>query len=96
MKRLFIIFALMTLVACDKTPDNVIHCGDYNVEMAFSDDGEHLNAVINGDPVALDLAVSASGAKYTGILNDIEISLWGKGDNWTLILEPDETFSCTD
>lgn len=96
-KFLFVFCALSALAACDKhsSDDRLIRrCGEYLVEMAFNNAGEEMNAIINGDAVTLNLVVSASGAKYDGVLNDTTVTLWGKGDDWTMILDEDMVFSC--
>lgn len=83
----------MALVACEKN-DDVIVCGDYNVSMTFTEDGEKMNAVINGDEVELTRAISASGARYVGVVNDTEVTLWGKGNDWTMFVNEEEPIFC--
>ena len=97
MKKIIIpMIALGCLCACDapqdSAPKNPTYlCGNYEVEMTFLDDGNTMHAVIAGDAVDLSLAVSASGARYAGVLNDTPIVLWGKGDTWTMYVGPEET-----
>lgn len=85
------------MCGCDKKSDTDVltrQCGGYLVEMTFSDDGEKMHAVINGDAVDLQIAVSASGARYVGVLNDTDVTLWGKGDNWTMFLNDEDPITC--
>ena len=62
--------------------------------MQFSDNGDTMRANINGDELELSNVVSASGAKYAGILNDTIVVLWNKGENWTLILDDETIIDC--
>lgn len=98
-KYLFLLLGCVALCGCDngKNDSNVIvrQCGDYNVEMSFSDDGESMHAVINGDAVDMVIAISASGARYVGFLNDTDVTLWGQGDNWTMFLNDEAPIECT-
>lgn len=94
MKKLFLIFGILCAVAgCDKQ-DDVVICGPYEVQMTYSENGDTLHAVLNGDGVDLTNAVSASGARFDGVLNDINITLWSKGNDWTLFLGDDESYEC--
>lgn len=96
MKRaLFLLFACAAVAACDKTDDGIIRCqcGDYAVEITTSQSGDTINAVLNGDAAEFKRAVSASGAKYDGVLNDTNVTLWNKGADWTMILD-DEAIEC--
>lgn len=91
---------LLFLNACDKQQlvqaKTAYVCGNYDVEFNFSDDGHTMYAIISGDAVDLSLAQSASGAKYTGTLNDTSVVLWGKGNVWTMFIGPEETVvECT-
>lgn len=81
---------------CDQpVPVRPVHqCGAYMVDIQPAADGETITAVINGDAVTLGRAVSASGAKYDGVLNDIPVTLWSKGDEWILILDDDQITPC--
>ena len=63
--------------------------------MLFSNDGDTLLANINGDELELSHVVSASGAKYAGMLNDTIVVLWGQGEDWSLILDDDTIIECT-
>lgn len=95
-KALFLLFAVAAVTACDKTDDTVIRrsCGDYAVEITPSADGDTIAAVLNGDALELNHVVAASGAKYDGVLNDTAVTLWNKGQNWTLILDDDMVIEC--
>lgn len=95
MKRLFFWAVLcLALGACD-THNPTITCGGYNVDMKLSDDGETLTAVINGDEMTLTHAISASGARYVGELNDTIVTLWNQGNDWTMFLNDDAPIECT-
>lgn len=88
--------AVMAVAACETHDDSAMRrqCGAYSVGMEFCDDGDTLRADINGDTVDLHHTVAASGARYDGVLNDTAVTLWGKGDDWTLFLGQDEAFEC--
>ena len=99
MKKLIAIVALCVLATgCDNTTknDDTVRrkCGGYDVEMKFDDGGDVMHAVISGDSVDLKLSVTASGAKYVGNLNDTDVALWGKGNDWILILDDDTFLEC--
>lgn len=99
MKKLIAIIALCVLAtACDNAPksDDVVRrkCGGYDVEMKFNDDGDIIHAIISGDSIDLKMAVTASGAKYVGVLNDTDVALWGKGNDWILILDDNKLIEC--
>ena len=96
MKRILSALVLCGLLsACDDASDvptvPSYVCGNYTLEMTFSEDGGVMHAVISGDAVDLVLSPSASGAKYVGMWNSTNIILWGKGNLWTMFLGPDET-----
>ncbi|MDE6478034.1 MAG: MliC family protein [Alphaproteobacteria bacterium] len=90
------VLMLATVAACEKTVDDVLvrQCGGYRVEMTFADDGDTMNANINGDALTLQRVTAASGAKYQGVLNDITVTLWGKGEEWSMFLNDEESFVC--
>ena len=94
-KFLILVVCAGLLVACGHN-DGIKHqkCGGYDVDMQFSDDGDTMRANINGDELELSHVVSASGAKFAGILNDTIVVLWNKGENWTLILDDDTIIEC--
>lgn len=99
MKKLIALLTLCAIVtACDKSPkpDDIIRrtCGGYDVEMTFNPDGSIMHAVISGDSVDLTHTVTASGAKYIGNLNDTDVALWGKGNDWILILDDENLIEC--
>jgi len=98
-KYVFLMLGCVVLCGCDSKSDdsNVVvrQCGNYNVEMTFADDGQSMHAVINGDAVDLNIAVSASGARYVGVLNDTDVTLWGKGNDWTMFLNDEDPIECT-
>lgn len=96
MKKIIFVMLAVMAAACETHDDSAMRrqCGAYSVGMEFCDDGDTLRADINGDTVDLHHTVAASGARYDGVLNDTAVTLWGKGDTWTLFLGQDEAFEC--
>lgn len=98
MKKVFLFSVVCaSLAACDgeKKSDVIVQqCGDYTVEITLDSTGDKINAVLNGDAVELANVVSASGAKFDGVLNDTAVTLWNKGEMWTMILDEDMVFEC--
>lgn len=90
-KVLFPLLAVLAVSACGKS-DDLMKCGAYEVTVALN--GEELTAVLNGDEVVLKQAVAASGVRYVGELNDTEVVLWNKGDDWTLYLADEDPIEC--
>ncbi len=91
MKRITCIFSLIfCLGACDSA--DVLKCGEYDVSVVPHD--ESITAVINGDSVELAHVISADGARFEGVLNDIPVVMWSKGDDWILILDDDQIYEC--
>lgn len=87
----------MSLAACGKEEKSDViaqQCGDYAVEISVSENGDKINAVLNGDAVELTNSVSASGAKYDGVLNDTAVSLWNQGEAWIMILDDGAAIEC--
>lgn len=84
------LFLLSVLTACNNS--DKITCGDY--EISISQKEKSLDVVINGDPVTLQQAISASGVRYEGVLNDTNIVLWNKGSDWTLYLNDELPIEC--
>ncbi len=95
-KMIFAALIAATLYACGKSDDDavVLTCGGYDVRVEFSNNGDTLCADINGDTVDMARAVSASGAKYEGAVNDTPVVLWEKGREWTMILDDDMVVPC--
>lgn len=94
MKKLILFGVLvLTLSAC-KNEENTMVCGNYNVDIEMSESGNSITAVINGDEMTLDLAISASGARYVGELNDAIVTLWNKGSDWTMFINDEEPIFC--
>ena len=96
MKTILCLFTICgILVACDNSTKinskPVYICGNYELEMTISEDGNTMHAIISGDAADLTLTQSASGAKYTGTINDTTVVMWGKGDTWTMFVGPEET-----
>jgi membrane-bound inhibitor of C-type lysozyme len=96
MKRILAcILCAFALVACnheEKTP--IQQCGGYDVQMTFSENGDVMNADINGDVVELSRVVVVSGTKYAGILNDTLVVFLSDGEKWTLVLDDDQIIDC--
>lgn len=91
-KTIVLALVLGICAACDSVKNDTQYlCGDYDIKISVSNDGDVMNAVIAGDAVDLVLSPSASGAKYVGVWNSTNVVLWGKGNLWTMFLGPDET-----
>ncbi len=95
MKKLMIPVGLVLalMFACDKSK-SAMTCGDYTIKMSFSDQGSQMSAIINGISTDFVLVESASGAKYDGVFQGQEISLWGKGDTWTMFVDQNIVIEC--
>ncbi len=94
MKKFLIgMICMFGIVACDVTDDNLT-CGQYDITINMSADGDTLDMVVNGDSVQLVLVPSGSGARYAGVLNDTNITMWNKGREWTLFLNDEDPISC--
>ncbi len=87
---LFALCSMFFLASCGD--ENIIQCGPYSVEIGVGTDA--ISAVINGDTVKLPHIISASGARYAGTLNDTNVELWNKGDDWTLYVGTDAPYEC--
>ncbi len=94
-KILLLLFCAVCFSACDRKNTINVICGDYDVKIDMSEDGEKLNTTINDENVNFNIAISASGVRYVGIKNETEIVLWNKGDDWTLYFEENTPISCT-
>ena len=96
MKKIMLcLLCVIALFACKKNDaDSVLHCGAYDVQIVITEDGNKMQANINSDVADLSLVPSASGAKYSGVLNDIVVVLWQKGENWTMLLDDEEIIDC--
>lgn len=92
-KMCLVLFGLLAFQACHR-PDDTIVCGKYTININQTDDTDVMDVVINGDSVLLAHAVSASGARYVGNLNDTVVELWNKGRDWTLTLNDEDPIQC--
>ena len=92
MKKFLSLFVFAACEHEENTP--ILQCGGYDVQMDITDDGNTMRANINGDELELSLGPSASGAKYTGTLNDTVVILWQKGDTWTMMLDEEQIIDC--
>ncbi|MDR1338317.1 MAG: MliC family protein [Rickettsiales bacterium] len=90
-KILFSVLTALILAGCGNS-DDVMKCGEYEVKTELSSE-DALTATLNGDQVVMKQDVSASGARYEGVLNDTTVVLWNKGRDWTLFLN-DEILEC--
>lgn len=93
-KIILVVLIVASFFACEKIKTSAV-CGSYDVAMRYVADGEKLSVRINGERVLLDLVPSASGAKYDGVLkNGDKLTLWGKGDNWTMLISDGQAIVC--
>lgn len=92
-KLLFAMLGVLVLAGCNSSDDSM-KCGPYDVMVQYHEDTDTLSATLNGDAVDLTHVMSASGARYDGILNDTQVTLWNKGKDWTLFLNDDEPIEC--
>lgn len=96
MKKI-VLFLFMSVVLCgcgDSDHGISVVCGNYDVNIKLGSDGTHLSALINNKPFDFILGISASGAKYNGIVNGNTVSLWNKGESWTMFVNEDIVFEC--
>ena len=94
-KFLVCLICCIMLTACNRNEDVVVqHCGEYDIQIRFDSEGDILHANINGDDVELMHVVSASGARYAGVLNDVAVVLWNKGENWIFSLGDESIIEC--
>jgi len=93
MKFLLLISAIL-LGACDQNATKMV-CGEYDVKYDIINNGDAISAVINGDKVTLNIAISGSGARYVGELNGAIVTLWNSGPDWTMFLNDGAPISCT-
>lgn len=83
MKLKMFVLAIVALgaVSCGENKDNYItfKCDDLDFKVSFVN--ESAKMIIDNSKVDLNIAVSASGARYTGQHNGKEVELWTKGDS---------------
>ncbi|MBQ4130143.1 MAG: MliC family protein [Alphaproteobacteria bacterium] len=94
MSKFVSLIVLISMLGACKPHQKPIVCGDYSVVIKSNDDGTMLDATINEDATVLYLVVSASGAKYDGQLGDDKITLWNKGDAWTMFVNDGDAIVC--
>lgn len=95
MKQIFALcLGAVALLGCEKQDTIKLDCTGNDVEINISENGDKLSTVINGENINFDIAVSASGARYVAQNNGTEITLWNKGEDWTLYLDADTPITC--
>lgn len=94
-KILFLFLSIFALSACDNKEKININCGNYDILINMSEDGESLKTIVNGNIVNLNIAMSASGVRYVGKMDGEDITLWNKGIEWTLYLKDGLPIMCT-
>jgi membrane-bound inhibitor of C-type lysozyme len=93
-KILFSLAAAIMLVGCGDSTE-VVKCGKYDVRMDQKEGSDGtLKVELNGDKVVLKRTISASGARYEGVLNETVVVLWNKGKDYTLFLNDDKPIEC--
>lgn len=92
-KFLFVVMGLTFIAGCDKSDFNV-HCGKHDVKIVLGASGDTIRAYLYDTEIPMDIAPSASGARYIGEYNGAKITLWNKGRNWTLFLNDDKPIEC--
>ena len=94
MKKIILPFLLISFLSGCESHEQTVQCGDYNVVINFSEDGTIMHAVINGVPTDLYLVQSASGAKYDGVFNGQNLTMWSKGELWTAFINEGVAMGC--
>lgn len=81
----------------EKTPPTpkkiALKCGNYDVAIEMVDK-DTLKTAINGEKIEMFRAISASGAKYDGRGAATSVSLWNKGEKWSLLLNNGRPIEC--
>lgn len=96
MKKIILpVLLSIALCACESSDNGIsVMCGNYNINMKISEDGSSLSALINSKPFEFILSQSASGAKYDASVNGNDVTLWNKGETWTMFVNEDMIFEC--
>jgi len=84
----------IVLVACSEKSLSTaeLRCGDMDISVTVFKN--KIDAVVNGVKFNMPNVVSASGARYEGIMTDgSKIILWNKGEDWMMISE-DNAIAC--
>jgi membrane-bound inhibitor of C-type lysozyme len=92
MKKILFILSIFPLFACEN-PDLPMQCGEYEVQIEQITESS-IKSILNGDRVELVQTEAASGVRYSGILNDTDVIMWNKGDDWTLFIGDDYIAEC--
>ena len=93
MKKILLLLCV-SLAACGRSDTTAMTCGDHNIKYTMSSDGETLNAIIDENAVTLNIAISASGARYVGKMHDQDVTLWNHGADWMMFFNEDAPISC--
>ncbi len=95
MKKLILpVLLIAGVFACEKMKVSAT-CGEYDVDIRYVDDADALSVRIKNETVLLNLVPSASGVKYDGVMkNGDKLTLWGKGDVWTMFVNDGDAISC--
>ena len=94
-KIVLVLFMFVVLCGCGDSDQGIsVVCGNYDVNIKLGSDGTHLSVLINNKHFDFMQGVSASGAKYDGIVNGNNVSLWNKGESWTMFVNEDIVFEC--
>ena len=95
MKKYLVLGAFaLALCACGEKPTNTyeLECGDMDVYVTVYKD--RLDAVIGEHKSRFAQTVTASGARYDGIVGDKAMALWSKGEEWIMIVGDAEAIAC--
>lgn len=91
----FVVIGL-ALSACDGNKNTIeLVCGENDVSINMSDNGDTLNTVINGSEMVFNIAISASGARYISETETGIVTLWNKGEDWTLFFDDNMPITCS-
>lgn len=92
MKKILLLLCLF-LAACGNDTTTMV-CGEHNVKYTMSPDGETLTAIIDDNDVTLNIAISASGARYVGKMQGQDVTLWNHQSDWMMFFNEDAPITC--
>ena len=100
MKKLLIFFAFLSVLAgCDSGGDSssktfTLKCGSYDVAIKILD-ADTLQTAVNGEKITMNRANYASEMHlYKGRGAVVSVSLWNKGQNWSLDIDNGRRINC--